>query len=100
MAPPRLTTFAVADRLRRAGKILAVAQPHQVERLLRRQHRAVAAAGMVGMGVGDQRALDWARRIDMKGTELAAYAGGRRQEDVFRPHGESEIGIRPLSAST
>ena len=37
----------------RAGEILAVAQPHQVERLLRRQHRAVAGARVVGMAMGD-----------------------------------------------
>ena len=51
--PPSVDGLAVADRLRRAGEVLAVAQPHQVERLLRGQHRAVAGAGMVGMAVGD-----------------------------------------------
>ncbi len=54
--------LAVADRLRRAGEILAVAQPHQVERLLRRQHRAVAGARVVGMAVRDQRLVDRPRR--------------------------------------
>ncbi len=34
--------LAVADRLHAAGEIRPVAQPHQVERLGRRQHGAVA----------------------------------------------------------
>ena len=81
--------FAVADRLRGAGKVLAVAQAHQIERFLRRQHRAMARAGMIGMGVSDQRPLDRPCRIDVEGTELAAHAGRRRHQDVFRSHGES-----------
>ena len=83
-----IDALAIARRLRRAGEILAVAQPHQVERFLRRQHRAVAGAGMVGMGVGDQRPLHRPRRVDVKAAELAAHAGRRRQQDVFRSHGE------------
>ena len=78
--------LAIGDGLRRAGEILAVAQPHQIERLLRRQHGAVAGAGMVGMGVRDQRALDRPRRVDMKTAALAAYAGRRRHQDVFGTH--------------
>jgi hypothetical protein len=81
--------FAVADRLRRAGEILTVTQPHQIERFLRRQHRAVARARMVGMGVRDQRALDGPGRVDMEGAELAAHAGRRRHQDVLGTHGES-----------
>jgi hypothetical protein len=49
----------------------------------------VSGARMVGMGMRDQRALDWARRVDMEGTGLAANAGRRRKEDVFRTHIES-----------
>ena len=89
LTPPRADAFAVADRLGRAGKVLAVAQPHQIERFLRRQHRAVAGAGMIGMGMRDQRPLNRPRRIDMKGAELAAHAGRRRHQDVFRSHGKS-----------
>ena len=81
-----IDAFAVADRLRRAGEILAIAQPHQVERLRRRQHRAMAGARMVGMGMRDQRALDRPRRVDMKAAGLAAHAGRRRREDVFGTH--------------
>ena len=73
--------------LRRAGEILAVAQPHQIERLLRRQHRAVAGAGVVGMGMRDQRPLDRPRRVDMEAAGLAAHAGRRRHQDVFGAHG-------------
>ena len=39
-----LQGLAVAHRLRGAGEILAIAQPHDVQRFLRRQHRAVAGA--------------------------------------------------------
>ena len=67
--------FAIARCLRRPGEILAVAQPHQIERFLRRQHGAVAGAGVVGMGVRDQRPLDRPRRIDMK---TAAACSTRR----------------------
>ena len=81
-----LHALAVADRLRRTGEILAVAQPHEVERLLRRQYRAMAGAGMVGMGVRDQRPLDRPGRIDMKAAALAAHAGRRQRQDIFRAH--------------
>ena len=81
-----IDAFAIADRLRSSGETLAVAQPHQVEGLLRRQHRAMAGAGMVGVGMGDQRPLDRPGRVDVEGAELAAYAGRRRRQDVFGPH--------------
>jgi hypothetical protein len=44
---------------------------------------------MIGMGVRNQRALDRPGGIDMKGTELAANTGRRRNQDVFRTHIES-----------
>ena len=58
--------LAIGDRLRGACEILAIAQPHHVERFLRRQHRAMAWAGVVGMAVGDYGALDGSNRIDME----------------------------------
>ena len=79
--------LAVADRLRAAGEIVAVAQPHQVERLLRGQHAAVAGAGMVGMPMGDHGLVDRPGRIDMKAAGLAAEAGRGRQQNVFGAHG-------------
>ena len=78
--------LAIADRLRRAGEILAVAQPHDVERLLRRQHRAVAGARMIGMAVRDQRLVDRPGRIDVEAAGLAADAGRGRNENVFGTH--------------
>jgi hypothetical protein len=78
--------LAVADRLGRTGKIFAVAQPHEIERLLRRQHRAMAGAGMVGMAMRDQRPLDRTGRVDVEVAELAAHARGRRRENLFSTH--------------
>ena len=46
------------DREAPAGGRSAVAQPHHVERFLRRQHRAMAGAGVVGMAMGDHGPLD------------------------------------------
>lgn len=70
-----LEGFAVTDRLRRAGEIVAVAQPHDVERFLRRQYGAVRNQGLA----------DRAGRIDMKVAGLATQAGRRQDEDVSGP---------------
>ena len=51
-------SLAIGNRLRGACEVLAIAQPHHVERFLRRQHRAMAGAGVVGMAMGDHGALD------------------------------------------
>ena len=53
--------LAIGDRL---ARLLAVAHAHDRQRLGRRPHRAMPAAGMVGMAVGDQRAGLGLRRID------------------------------------
>ena len=79
-------TLAIGDGLRRAGEVRAVAQPHQIERLLRRQHGAVAGAGVVGMRVRDQCPLDRTSRVDVEAAGLAAHAGRRRHQDVFGAH--------------
>src|SRR4051812_41242202 len=79
---------AVANRLRRTGESLAIAQPHDVERFLRRQHRAVTGARMVGMPMRDDGPRDGADRIDMEAAGFAAKAGGDRFEDVLRTHPE------------
>ena len=78
--------LAIADRLRGAREILAVAQPHEVERLLRGEHRAMAGARMVGMAMRDHGLLDRPGRVDVEAAGLAAHAGGRRQQDVFGTH--------------
>jgi hypothetical protein len=49
----------------------------------------MTGARMIGMGVRNQRTLDRPRRVDMKGTELAADARRRRNQDVFWTHIES-----------
>ena len=84
--------------LRRAGEVLAVAGRHDAERLARRQHRAVAGAGMVGMAVGDQRPLDRPRRVDVEAAGLRLEAGGGGAEEVFGAHGR-KIGRRSPPAS-
>ena len=78
--------LAIGDRLRTAGKIVAIAQPHHVERFLRRQHRAMAGPGVVGMAVGDHGTLDRPHRVDMEAAGLAAQAGSSWQQDVLRAH--------------
>ena len=74
---PDADALAIANRLRPAGKALAVAQPHEVERFLRRQHRAVAGAGVIAVGMSDKGALDRMRRIDVEVAERAADAAAR-----------------------
>jgi len=49
--------LAIRNRLRTAGEVVAIAQPHHVERLLGGEHRAMAGTGVVGMAMGDHGAL-------------------------------------------
>ena len=81
-----LDLLAIGDGLRAAGEIVAVAQPHHVERFLRGQHRAMARPGMVGMAMGDHGPLDRPHRVDMEAAGLAAQAGGNGHQDVLRTH--------------
>ena len=53
--------FAIGDGV---GRLLAVADVHDRQRLGGGPHRAMAAAGMVGMAVGDERAVLGLRGID------------------------------------
>jgi hypothetical protein len=78
--------LAVADRLRREGEGLAVTQAHQVERLLRGEHRAVASARVVGMTMRDHSLVHGPCGVDMETTDFAVHAGGRRQENIFGAH--------------
>ena len=75
--------------LRRAGKIVAIAQAHNVERLLRRHNVAMSGAGMVGVAMGDQRALDGPDRID---EEIAG-----RAIQAFRPGMEQVAGAQSIN---
>src|SRR3546814_16486792 len=54
--------FAIADGLRMSR--LAITRAHDGERLRRGEHMAVAAARMVRMAVGDERAFRRKRRSD------------------------------------
>ena len=81
-----LEALAISDRLRRAGEILAIAQPHHVQRLLGGEHRAMAGARMVRMAVGDQRFLHRPHGVDVEAADRAAQAGRCRLQDVFRAH--------------
>ena len=86
--------LAIGQSLRRAGEVLAHAKPHDIQRLLCRQHRAMAGARVIGMAVGDDGARDRTRRIDM---EIAGRAtkplGAVRQHvggcQVFRRQAEN-----------
>src|SRR4029079_16955589 len=78
--------FAIANRLRRSREIIAVPQPHHVERFLGGQNSAVAGPGVIGMAVRDHGPLDRAHRVDMEAAGLAAKTGGNRHQDVLRAH--------------
>ena len=83
LAVAELERLAVSHHLRRAGEIVAIAQPHDLERLRRRQHGAVARPRMVGVTLGDQGLVDRPRRVDVKAAGLAADAGRRGNQDIF-----------------
>jgi hypothetical protein len=87
---PERDGLAVADRLCRTGEAFAVAQAHEIERLLRGKHGAMAGPRVVAMRVGDDSFFHCPRRIDMEAADPAADPGGCSQQDVFGPHG-SEI---------
>ena len=81
-----LERLAIAQRLRGPGEILAIAQPHQIERLLGGEHAAMTGARMIGMAMGDHRLLDRPDRIDMEAASRAAKAGRRERKDVLGAH--------------
>jgi len=78
-----IDAFPVRERLGAAGEIRAIAQPHQIKRLLRRQYGAMAGTGVVGMSMGNNGALDGPRGVDMESTELAANARRRGDKNVL-----------------
>ena len=67
-------------------EIFAVTQAHDVERLCCRQHLGVTGTGVVGMAVGDQRALHRAGRVDVEAAGLGPKAGWRRAQEIFGAH--------------
>src|SRR5262249_16372803 len=83
---PEREDLAVADCLRRGGEGLAVTQAHQVERLLRGEHRAVAGARMIGMTMRDHSLVHGPCGVDMETADFAVHAGRRGQENIFGAH--------------
>src|SRR5262249_7472325 len=77
----------ITDWLRRGGEVFAVAQTHEIERLLGAKNSAVAGARVIGMAVCDHSFVHRTRRIDMEAANLAANTGGRSHENVFGAHG-------------
>jgi hypothetical protein len=78
---PEPDLLAIGNRLCRTGEIIAIAQPHDVERFLRRQNCAVSGAGVIGMAMRNQRALHSPYWIDMKASAFAAEPGGNRLQE-------------------
>ncbi len=67
------------------GEILAIAQRHDLQRLARRHHRAMAGAGVVGMAMGHQRARHGAEGVDVEIPHGAVKPGLGRIDDLLRP---------------
>ena len=84
--------LAIGDGLHGAREVLAIAQPHHVERFPGREHRAVTRPGVVGMAMRDQGPLDRPDRIDMEAAGLAAKPSRDGHQDVLRAHAD-HIGI-------
>lgn len=78
--------LSIGHRLRRAREIISVAQPHDVERFRRRQHRPMAGPGMIRMAVGDDRAVHGPHRINVEAAGLAVQSGGIKHQNVVRSH--------------
>ena len=58
--------LAIANGLRAPGEVVAIAQPHEIERFLRRQDGTVTGAGVIAMGMCDEGTLDRMRWIDVE----------------------------------
>jgi hypothetical protein len=78
--------FAKTRGLGRTGMIRAIADRHDVERLGRCQHMAMAGTGMIGMAMGDQRPVDAANRIDEEIAGRAVKPFGAGNEQHFGSH--------------
>ena len=79
--------LAEARDLPRLGKILAIAQSHDVERFARRHHGSVAGSGMIGMAMGDQRSIHLADRVDIEIAGRAIETARRRAQEIVGLHG-------------
>ena len=85
-SPMRLR-HAEGGLLGAGGEVVAEADRHDVEGLAGGEDGAVAAGGVVGMGVGDERAGDGARRVDVEVARRAVEALGAGDEEVGGAHG-------------
>src|SRR4030095_1233470 len=85
--------LAIADL---GAPLLAVARVHDRQSLGRRPHLAMAAAGMVGMAVGDQRAILRPRRIDPGVRRLHVNGFGKRLDPAAEAGHISYVSALPL----
>ena len=60
-----------ASGSKRAGALRPHARLHDLDGLARGEHGAVAGAGVIAMAVGDDGAIDRARRVDEEAARLA-----------------------------
>ena len=74
---------------------LAEPQRHDVEGLPCGEHGAVAGAGVVGVGMGDERARNRADRVDEEIAGRAVETLGTGNEQVRSAHGSSSRAGRP-----
>lgn len=81
-----LHPLAECDRLLAAAEILTITDAHDIQRLARGQHRAMASAGVIGMTMGDERPRHGPHGIDIKITRRAIKALGRGIQELFRLH--------------
>ncbi len=75
--------FAIGRGLGAAGEALAIARCHDGQRFRRRQHRPVAAAGVVGMAVGDDGARHRPHRVDVEIARRAVEPLGTGGEHIL-----------------
>src|SRR5689334_1186872 len=78
--------LSVPYGLRAAGKILAIAQAHDVECFLGRQNGTMASSRVVGVAVRDKGFVDRTGWIDMEAARLATNARRGWNKDIFGPH--------------
>jgi len=76
--------------------MIAIAQAHHVERLLRGQHRTMARPGVVGMAMGDHGALHRPDRVDVEAAGLASQTGRDGHQDVLRAHVSYITSLAPI----
>ena len=89
--------IAKSGSLRFAGEIRAIAQAHNVERLLRRHHLSMAGACMVGMAMSDQCAIDGRTGSIWKSPAGRIEAGRCRAQQSFRTFQQDDPLVYPLT---